>query len=178
MDQINDDSLDERIKAEWTELYAVFFEKAFRYAPSISQNRKEDGENGLHTAVERTLERMWLQHYGHEIKRLFFEEQRDLTQIRQYLAQSYGFPVSEERLRHFLRPSRVRKDFSDRTPDDDQPSSGARFARTLCNGCASICIYQQKFCQRRMPMQQRPIWRRKRRGSGSCSGLKKWQRRL
>jgi len=125
MDRINDDSLDERIKAGWAELYAVFFEEAFRYVPSISQNRKEDGENGLHTAVERTLERMWLQHYGHEIRRLFFEEQRDLTHISQHLAQSYGFRVSEERLRHFLRPSQprkpskpVRKDFSNRTPDE------------------------------------------------------------
>ena len=125
MDRINDDSLDERINAEWTGPYRGFFAKASRYVPSISKNRKEDGENALHTTVERRLEAMWLQHYSPEITRLFFEEQRDLTDIRQHLAQSYGFRVSEERLWHFLRPSPprepsqpVRKDFSDRTPDE------------------------------------------------------------
>ena len=125
MERINDDGLDERIRAEWTGLYRDFFAKASRYVSSISKNRKEDGKNALHTTVERRLEAMWLQHYGPEIRRLFFEEQRDLTDISQHLAQSYGFRVSEERLRHFLRPlpprkpsQPVRKDFSDRTSDE------------------------------------------------------------
>jgi RNA polymerase sigma factor (sigma-70 family) len=125
MERINDDSLDERINAEWSGPYRDFFAKASRYVPTISKNRKEDGKNALHTTVERRLEAMWLQHYGAEIMRLFSEEQRDLTDIRQHLEQSYGFRVSEERLRHFLRPlpprepsQPVRKDFSDRTPDE------------------------------------------------------------
>jgi RNA polymerase sigma factor (sigma-70 family) len=125
MDRINDGSLDERIKADWTELYPGIFAKASRYVPRVSQNRKEDGENALHTTIERTLEGMWLQRYRREIRRLFFKERHSLTQIRQHLAQNYGFRVSEKRLRHFLRPlppgkppQPVRKDFSDRTPDE------------------------------------------------------------
>ena len=73
MKRINDDNLDERIKAEWNELYPGILTEASRFVSGVSQNRKEDGENGLHTTVERILERMWLQHYGHEIRRLFFE---------------------------------------------------------------------------------------------------------
>jgi hypothetical protein len=118
MERINDDRLDERIKAELTGLYREFFAKASRYVSSISKNRKEDSKNALHTTIEQRLEGMWLQHYGPEIRRLFFEEQSSLTEIRLHLAQSYGFRVSEERLRRFLRPSPVRKDFSDRTPDE------------------------------------------------------------